>query len=80
MNDKVEQGRAEIMTALLNLRSVHNKQPGSYSLQVWFNAKADEIIKVFSKELAVNKGPLVNVLKQIDPANTTKWESMLSQN
>ncbi len=77
MSNQVETGRAAIMEAIINLRSVHNKQPNSYLMQMFFAAKSDEIVNIFKKELPVNKTSLLEVLKIIDPANTTKYEGMM---
>jgi hypothetical protein len=46
---------------------------------VFFDAKADEITKVYSDGFNTNKNELVEMLKQIDPSNTSKWEKMLQE-
>jgi len=46
-------------------------------LKVFFDAKASEITKIYSDGFITNKSELVQMLKQVDPANTSKWEAML---
>lgn len=77
MHSQVEAGRAEISNALLALKQVHNKQPSSWLMRLFFQAKADEIVNIFKPELPVNKASLVTTLKLVDPSNINKWEDMM---
>ena len=54
-----------------------NRKQGTYLLKVFFDAKADEITKIYSDGFISNKNELVDMLKQIDPANMGKWDKML---
>ncbi len=47
MADNKESGRAVILESLQELKKVHQVKPLSFSLQVFFIAKADEIVNVF---------------------------------
>ena len=53
--------------------SVYNNRPASFNMQLFFNAKGDEIVNVFSQALPDEKTKAVEKLMQIDPANTTKY-------
>ena len=80
MHSQVEAGRTEISNALQKLKAVHNKQPSSFLMQMFFQAKSDEIVNIFKPELPVNKATLVTTLKLIDPGNINKYEGMMRQN
>ena len=79
LGERAETGRDEITSALFGIKNVANQKQGSYLLKVFFDAKADEITKVYSDGFNTNKNELVEMLKQIDPSNTSKWEKMLQE-
>jgi hypothetical protein len=79
LGDQAEAGRDEITAALYNVKSSADKKQNSYLLKVFFDAKATEITKIYSDGFITNKSELVQMLKQIDPANTGKWEKMLQE-
>lgn len=78
MVDNKESGRAVISEALENLRKVHQIKPLSYSLQVFFNAKSDEIINIYSGAFPDEKAKMVNLLNEIDPTNSNKYQKILA--
>jgi len=75
--EQAETARDEITSALYNVKTSADRKQGSYLLKVFFDAKADEITKIYSDGFITNKNELVEMLKQIDPANTGKWSKML---
>jgi hypothetical protein len=79
LGDQAEAARDEITAALYSVKSSADKKQNSYLLKVFFDAKATEITKVYSDGFITNKNELVQMLKQIDPANTAKWEKMLQE-
>ncbi|TAJ10464.1 DUF4835 family protein [Marinilabiliaceae bacterium JC017] len=78
MSDKIEDARADVLKALEMLRKVHRQEPGTIMMQVFFNAKADEIVNIFSESFSMEKGRVVSLLKEIDPANAKKYEKITS--
>lgn len=74
MSEKVAPSRAQILDALKKLRKVNQDKPGSFTLQVFFQAKSDEIINIFSKGEPDEKNQLLTLLSEIDPANYNKYE------
>ncbi len=77
LGEQAETGRDEITAALYNVKTSADRKQGSYLLKLFFDAKADEITKIYSDGFITNKNELVEMLKQIDAANTSKWERML---
>lgn len=76
MNDNVTEGRASVLSALKELRQVYNNRPNSFAMQVFFNAKADEIVSLFTQGTSDEKTQLLTLLTLIDPANTFKYETI----
>lgn len=76
MTVDVELSRKNIADALEGLQKVHNMQMGSFLMQVFFLAKADEIVNIFSVATPELKGKLVPILNTIDPGNVTKYEKL----
>lgn len=77
LGEKEAEARGVIAESLLLLKQVHQKKPLSFGLQIFFNAKADEIVKIFGKSFPDEKVRVSNLLKEVDPANITKYESIL---
>lgn len=69
-------GRAIVLEALLSLEKIHDQRPLSWPMQLFFTAKKDEIIKLFSDGLVEEKTKLVPVLQKIDPGNGINWQKI----
>lgn len=78
MVDNKESGRAAILESLADLKKVHEAKPLSFSLQVFFNAKSDEIINIFSGGFSDEKSRAVNILNEIDPTNSNKYQKIMA--
>ena len=73
MYEKPDEGRKEILKSTDLLVAVYKNRPATYIMELFFNAKADEIVNIFSKGLPDEKTKVVETLTTVDPANTTKW-------
>lgn len=78
MVDNKETARNNIYDALQNLRKIHQIKPLSYSMQVFFNAKSDEIINIFSGAYPDEKAKIMNLLNEIDPTNSNKYQKIMA--
>ncbi|MCC6251805.1 MAG: DUF4835 family protein [Bacteroidia bacterium] len=76
MTKDVELARKNIADALEGLMKVHNLQMGSFLMQLFFLAKADEIVNIFSVATPEVKNKLAPLLITIDPGNTSKFEKI----
>lgn len=76
--DQPELARKEMSDALLSLRNIHKIRPSSYNLQVFFFAKADEIINMFDPAPQEEKLRLYNLLTTVDPGNISKYDKMMN--
>jgi hypothetical protein len=79
MYEKVDQGRTSISQSIEILQSLYNARPGLYALQLVFEAKRDEIINIFSDQRVapMEKTTVVNILKEIDPGSSSKYQAIL---
>ena len=77
-NDNINDGRALITDRLTDLRKVYQDKPNSFYMQVFFTAKADEIINLYSQATSDEKNRALQVLTLVDPANALKYETITS--
>ncbi|MCZ4695279.1 DUF4835 family protein [Ancylomarina euxinus] len=77
MSDKLTDGRSEIAESLRLLQKAHRAKPGSFILQIFFDAKADELVKIFTESFNDEKKRAYNILSDIDPANLNKYKKIL---
>jgi hypothetical protein len=82
MYEKPEQGRNEVTESLDLLKAIYDAQPGLFALQLITDAKRDEFINIYSDNRVppMEKTNVVNILKEIDPANGSKYQTILSAN
>jgi hypothetical protein len=76
MSDNVAEGRKVALDALKELRKVYNDRPNSFFMQFFFNAKADEIVSLFSQAPPDDKNQAVQLLTVIDPGNISKYNNI----
>lgn len=77
-SDKMADARTDITNSLNELRKVYQNKPNSFLMQVFFNAKADELINLYSQATNDEKNRAVQVFSLVDPANTLKYQSIMS--
>jgi hypothetical protein len=73
MSQRAEEGRANIANSLRDLQKVFRKKPSTYILQMFFDAKSDELVKVFSKSFPDERSRVMTILNEIDPSNGRKY-------
>ena len=77
MSDK-EAGRQGVFEAIKLVKTVHQQRPGSFNVQLFFMAKSEEIVNVFSIGFPDEKTKVVNLLNEIDPAHSTQYQKILA--
>ena len=80
MAEKPEQGREAILGAIANLQSVYERNSMCYFLQLIIETKRDEIIQIFSQGDMKIRTEASNIMKAIDPSQTSRYEAMLQNN
>ncbi|REJ80347.1 MAG: DUF4835 family protein [Bacteroidetes bacterium] len=78
MTENVLDSRQVITESIKDLRRVYQDKPNSLAMQVFFNAKTDEIVNIYSAAQPDEKNQVVPVLSLIDPANSLKYQAIIS--
>ncbi len=76
LSQNIEQGRKQIIISLQKLEPIHNSRPSSFIMQVFFNAKSDEVVHLMSEALPAEQNNIKNLLTKIDPGNTSKYQNI----
>lgn len=77
MYDNPIQARDEIQNALEKLVKTNSSRPGSVNISNFLQAKRNEIGGVFSDADTKQKTDVLNLLKRLDPSNTSKYQEIL---
>ncbi|PCJ27041.1 MAG: DUF4835 domain-containing protein [Flavobacteriales bacterium] len=76
MAKNVQSGRAVVLNSLKLLEQVYDLRPGNFQLQIFFNAKSNEIVDLFIEALPKEKSEVTNLLNKIDANNLSKYEKI----
>ena len=77
MAEHPDQGREAILNALSNLQVIYERNPMCYFLQLIIESKRDEIIQVFSQGEMKIRTEASNIMKTIDPSQSSRYDAML---
>jgi len=77
MADKAPEGRMAIAESLKSIQKVFRSRPSLYILQVFFDAKSDELVNIFSKSFPDERNRVTVILNEVDPSNGSKYEKIL---
>lgn len=77
MSDNVTDGRIEVLSALELLQRAHRSKPNSYIMQVFFDAKSDEIVNIFKPAFTDERKRIYNIVTEVNPANMTKYSALV---
>ena len=79
MYDDPENARKAITTSLSLLDKMNQDNPNSMFIQVFFTAKADEIVNIFSQATPIEKTTVINLVSKMDAANSSKYQKIMKQ-
>jgi hypothetical protein len=79
MSDNSTKGRKAIADLLPSLSQVDRQRLGSMFPLIFFTAKSDELVLIFSKSDSREKNDAINILSQVDPANGNKYLAIKSK-
>ncbi|MEJ6756742.1 MAG: DUF4835 family protein [Crocinitomicaceae bacterium] len=75
-DDKVA-GRKAVFTALNKLLKVVSTRPNSLNVTNFIRAKTIELVNLYEDADAKEKNQVVNLLKRLDPTNSSKYQEIL---
>jgi hypothetical protein len=78
LSEDIEEGREEVFKAIEGLKAIHKIKPGSFNMQVFFNAKADEMVNIFIKAMPDKKQKSLQILSELDPGNIAKYQKIMT--
>lgn len=78
MSDNIDLGRASVTECLENFQKAGREKPGLFLLQLMTEAKRDELVNIYSQASPMDKTRAVNILKEIDPAHSSKYQQILA--
>lgn len=70
-------GRKAVFTALNKLLKVVSTRPNSLNVTNFIRAKTIELVNLYGDAEAKEKNQVVNLLKRIDPTNSSKYQEIL---
>lgn len=77
MSESVERGRQAIYKSLDQLKKVkQNATRNAHLLTLFFTAKSDEIVNIFSEAPQIERDKAIEVLQVADPANMSKYQKL----
>lgn len=79
MSQKPEEGRINIVSALEQLSKVHKQNPSSAALNLFFDAKVEELVNIFQESPMTEKTKITKLLSDINPSNSNKYEKINKQ-
>lgn len=80
MSESVDVGRASVLDAIRDLQKVNAQKSNIYLVQLMVTAKSDEIVNIFKEASPVEKTEVIRLMKQLDPANASKYNAINQSN
>jgi hypothetical protein len=66
-----------IEDSVITLERIYNKTVENYLIRLFFDAKGDEIVSLYSENAQTrNKERLIQTLRKISPNNNSKWRKL----
>lgn len=79
MSESPDAGRAAVLEALRLLQQVNQQRSALFLTQIIVQTKAQEIINIFGEGSTTEKQQAVQIMKQVDPANASKYDAITQQ-
>ena len=67
---------SNISSSIDDLLEIHRSRPSSLNMQLFFNAKSEEIIKIFLPSTMATKNKMYNLLSQLDPSRIKAYNKL----
>jgi hypothetical protein len=77
MADNAANARARIAEGLPLLREANRARPSAIVISAFLDAKSDELINIFSNATTKEKTDAVEVLSDVNPTQSARWEKIL---
>ena len=74
--EEPEDARFEITEALEALKSIYRENSSAFILKLFFDAKADEIVNIYSEAFPNEQARIIKTLVEIDPSHSSKYQAI----
>jgi len=78
MAEDLSAGRQSVTDAMTNMQKVYRQRPGLFFISLFMTAKSDELVQLFTPAPPAEKMRIVSILKNLDPANSSKYNEILT--
>ncbi|HQG67253.1 MAG TPA: DUF4835 family protein, partial [Paludibacteraceae bacterium] len=79
MSNNPVNARARIAQGIPVLRETNRARPSAIVISTFLDAKSDELINIFSKGTDKEKALVVEILSDVNPTQTQKYEQILNK-
>lgn len=76
MTKNMKTSKEKVIAAVNKLSELHSVRPNAFLTRVFFDAKADEIVSIFSGGPKTSITELVDNLNRVSPLNAAKWAAI----
>lgn len=76
MSDDVKEAKNQIIESINILSEIYSVRPSAFLTRVFFDAKSDEIVSIFSGGQPISLSSTIELLNKISPTNSGKWSSI----
>lgn len=76
MADDQKTGKEGVKDALKTLGEIYSVRPNAFLTRIFFDAKSDEIVSIFSGGPSVPISDVVDRLNKLSPLNSSKWANI----
>lgn len=76
MAEDQKKGKEQVLEAIKTVSLVNKVRPNALLTRTFFDAKADEIVSIFSGGPNMPNNQLLEILNRISPLNSSKWNTI----
>lgn len=77
MSQDLKASKEKIKSSVILLAKLNSVKPNAFLTRVFFDAKSDEIVSIFSGGPSIPVTDLTDVLNRVSPLNSTKWSQIV---
>ena len=76
MSQDLKGAKEKIKSSLMTIAKLNSVKPNAFLTRVFFDAKSDEIVSIFSGGPSIAVTDLTETLNKVSPLNSTKWSEI----
>ncbi|CAC9973530.1 type IX secretion system protein PorD [Flavobacterium panici] len=76
MSNDLKGAKEKVKSSLLLIGKVNSVRPNAFLTRVFFDAKSDEIVSIFSGGPSIPVTDLTDILNRVSPLNNSKWSQI----